>query len=83
MNREMLKEMFNFTKNKKETIKVGNLIFLQMFIYGATYPFIMQYIVDKAITEKNIKVVISLSVILLLIVFIRSLIDGYTETKRK
>ena len=39
--------MFNFTKNKKETIKIGILISLEIFIYGATYPFIMQYVVNK------------------------------------
>lgn len=83
MNREILKEMLNFTKNKKETIIVGLLLFLQLFIYSISYPFIMQKIVDEVIPEKNLKLVIALSMILILIVMIRFAIDKYTEIKRK
>lgn len=83
MNREILKEMFNFTKNKKETIKVGVLIILELFIYSASYPFIMQYVVDNAIPEKNINLVICLSTILLFLILIRFLISRYSEANRK
>lgn len=83
MNKETLKEMFNFTKNKKETIVIGIVLVLQLLLYTLSYPFIMQTIVDKAIPEENIKLVIGLSVILMIIVIIRFLTNKYTEIKRK
>ena len=33
MNKETLKEMFNFTSKKKETIIMGVLIIIQLLIY--------------------------------------------------
>ena len=52
MNKETLKEMFNFTKNKKETIIIGIMLILQLLMYSLSYPFIMQLLVDKAIPEE-------------------------------
>lgn len=83
MNKETLKEMFNFTKNKKETIKIGILLVAQLIIYTFSYPFILQNVVDKAIPEQNVNLVIGLSVLLMGIVLTRFLTDTYTETRRK
>lgn len=83
MNKETLKEMFNFTKNKKETIMVGVILALQLVAYAFAYPFIMQKIIDKAIPEENIKLVILLSIILIGIIIIRFFTNRYSEIKRK
>lgn len=83
MNKETLKEMFNFTKNKKETIIIGIILALQLLLYTLSYPFIMQIIVDNAIPTENIKLVISLSIILIVIVIIRFLTNRYSEIRRK
>lgn len=83
MNKETLKEMFNFTKNKKETIMVGIILASQLVAYAFAYPFIMQKIIDKAIPEENIKLVIFLSIILIGIIIIRFFTNRYSEIKRK
>lgn len=83
MNKETLKEMFNFTKNKKETIIIGIILVIQLMLYTFSYPFIMQKIVDKAIPEENINLVIILSMILIVIVVIRFITDRYSEIRRK
>lgn len=83
MNKETLKEMFNFTKNKKETIIIGIILVIQLMIYTFSYPFIMQHVIDKAIPEENINLVILLSVVLIIIVIIRFLTDRYSEIRRK
>ena len=33
MNKDKLKEMFNFTKNKRETIVVGIMLAVQLLLY--------------------------------------------------
>ncbi len=83
MNKETLKEMFNFTKNKKETIIIGIILVVQLILYTFSYPFIMQKVVDEAIPEENIGLVILLSVILIIIVVIRFLTNRYSEIRRK
>ncbi len=83
MKKKYIKEMFDFTKNKKETIIIGILLIVQIVIYALSYPFIMQEIIDKAIPEENIGLVIKLSILLIGIVIIRFLVDRYTEIKRK
>ena len=75
MNKETLKEMFNFTSKKKETIIMGVLITIQLLIYTFSYPFIMQKVVDEAIPQENINLVILLSIILIVIVIIRFITD--------
>lgn len=82
MNKQTLKEMFNFTKNKKETIIIGIILILQLLLYALSYPFIMQTVIDKAIPEGNMKLVIALSIILIIIVIIRFFTDRYTEIRR-
>lgn len=83
MNKKILKEMFEFTKNKKETIMVGISICLITLVYGISYPFIMQAVVDKAIPKENLALVIILSVLLIIIVIFRFLMDKNIEIKRK
>ena len=83
MNKQTLKEMFNFTKNKKETIIIGIILVLQLLLYALSYPFIMQTVIDKAIPEGNMKLVIALSIVLIIIVIIRFFTDRYTEIRRK
>lgn len=83
MNKRTLKEMFNFTKNKKETIIIGVILVLQLLLYTISYPFIMQAVIDKAIPEENMKLVITLSIVLIIIVILRFFTDRYTEIRRK
>lgn len=83
MNKKILKEMFEFTKNKKETIRIGISICLITLVYGISYPFIMQAVVDKAIPKENLALVIILSVLLIIIVAFRFLMDKNIEIKRK
>jgi len=83
MNKELLKEMFHFTKNGKETIIIGIILVLQLIIYTFSYPFIMKEIVDKAIPEGNMKIVVILSFILIAIILLRFITNSYTEVRRK
>lgn len=83
MNQQTLKEMFNFTKNKKETIIIGIILMLQLLLYALSYPFIMQAVVDKAIPEGNMKLVIALSIVLIIIVVVRFFTDRYIGIRRK
>ncbi len=83
MNKQTLKEMFNFTKNKKETIIIGIILAIQLIFYTFSYPFIMQYVIDTAIPEENINLVILLSVVLIIIIIIRFFTNRYSEIRRK
>ena len=83
MNRETLKEMFNFTKNKKKTIVLGIVIMIELLIYTFSYPFIMQRVVDEAIPQENIHLVIFLSCVLIAIVVLRFITDRKCNILRK
>lgn len=83
MNKETLKEMFNFTSKKKETIIMGALITIQLLIYTFSYPFIMQKVVDEAIPQENINLVILLSIVIIVIVIIRFITDRKCNILRK
>lgn len=83
MNKETLKEMFNFTSKKKETIIMGVLITIQLLIYTFSYPFIMQKVVDEAIPQENINLVILLSIVIIVIVIIRFITDRKCNILRK
>ena len=83
MNKETLKEMFNFTSKKKETIIMGVLIIIQLLIYTFSYPFIMQKVVDEAIPQENINLVVLLSIVLIVIVIIRFITDRKCNILRK
>lgn len=75
MNKETLKEMFYFANNRKETIVLGIVIIIELLIYTFSYPFIMQKVIDEAIPQENINLVILLSIILIAIVIIRFITD--------
>lgn len=83
MNKETLKEMFNFTKNKKETIKLGIIIIMYLLLYELLYPFITKLVIDTAIPNENINLVILLSISLIIIIIIRFLLDRYSAKRRK
>lgn len=83
MKKDVLKEMFNFTSKKKETIKIGIILCLQLLLYTFSYPFIMQSVVDNAIPNENIELVIILSIVLIIIVVLRFFTNRYSEIKRK
>ncbi len=83
MKIKTLKEMFKFTSKGRETIEIGIILLLQLLIYAFSYPYIMQEVVDKAIPEGNMRLVVILSVILVIIVIIRFITDRYSEIRRK
>lgn len=83
LDKKLLAKMFNFTTNKKETIKVGIITFIIAIPHLLFYQYVLSNVIDKYIPEKNIKMVIILSSILILIVFIRFWFDKYGEIKRK
>lgn len=83
MNKDKLKEMFNFTKNKKETIIIGIMLAIQLLLHTFSYPFIVQKVVDDAIPKGNIKLVIVLSFILIVLVIMRFLMTRSSEIRRK
>lgn len=83
MNKETLKEMFYFANNRKETIVLGIVIIIELLIYTFSYPFIMQKVVDEAIPQENINLVILLSIVLIVIVIIRFITDRKCNILRK
>ena len=83
MNKKTLKEMFQFTNYGKKTIIVGILLMLQLLIYAFSYPFILQIVVDNAIPEEKMQLVIILSMILMAIVITRFFTDRYCSIHRK
>lgn len=83
MNKKYLKEMFNFTKNQKETIKVGIIILLYLVIYELSYPFIMKEVVDNSIPTGNIKLTIGLSFVLIILVIARYYLDKHSAKRRR
>lgn len=83
MNRKTLKEMFQFTKYGRKTVIVGVFLMLELLIYAFSYPFILQFVVDKAIPEEKIQFVILLSMLLIAIVVTRFLTDRYCSIHRK
>ena len=83
LNKKSLKEMFNFTTNKRKTIKIASIIFISSLPYLLFYQVILSLVVDKYMPNKDLKMVCVLSGILLVIIAIRFAFDYYTETKRK
>ncbi len=83
INKEKIKEMFNFTTNQKKTIKIAILLFLSSIPYLIFYQFVLSMVVDKYMPNKNLAMVSILSSILLFIIAIRYVCDYYTETRRK
>ena len=82
-NKQKLKEMFNFTTNKKRTILLGIFILFQSLYYQVFYQYAVSKSIDKYIPEKNIKMTIIISSILIGIIVIRFFCDKYSEIERK
>lgn len=82
-NKKVLKEMFDFTTNKKKTIKIGITIILASLPYLIFYQYVLSKVIDKYIPDKNINMVWVLSLILIAIIIIRFLFDKYSEIQRK
>ncbi len=83
LNKKSLKEMFDFTTNKKKTIKIASIIFVSSLPYLLFYQLILSLVVDKYMPNQDLKMVCILSGILLVIIAIRFGFDYYTETRRK
>lgn len=83
LNKKILKEMFNFTTNKKKTIKIGMIMILQSLPYLIFYQYILSKVIDKYIPDKDIKIVLILSCVLITIIVIRFFFDKYSEIQRK
>ena len=82
-NTQKLKEMFDFTTNKKRTIKRGIIGFLQAIPYLLLYQYVVTEVIDNYILNKNIKIAVILSSILIIFIAIRFWLDLYMETERK
>ncbi len=82
-NKQKLKEMFNFTTNRKRTITLGIFMLFQALYYQIFYQYALSESIDKYIPEKNIKMTIIISSILIGIILIRFFSDKYLEIKRK
>ncbi len=83
LNKHYLKEMINFTTNKKKTIKIASILFVSSLPYLLFYQVILSLVVDKYMPNQDLKMVCILSVFLLIIIAIRFAFDYYTETRRK
>lgn len=82
-NKQKLKEMFNFTTNRKRTITLGIFMLFQALYYQIFYQYALSKSIDKYIPEKNIKMTIIVSSILIGIIVIRFFCNKYSEIKRK
>ena len=83
LNKSLLKEMLNFTTNKKRTIKRGIIGFLQAIPYLLLYQYVLSQVIDKYIPDKNIEMAVILSSILILFIVVRFWFDKHMETERK
>lgn len=83
LNKKILKDMFNFTTNKRKTIIVGIVTFVAAIPYILFYQYLLSRAIDIYIPEKNINMVIILSNILISIIIIRFFLDKYSEINRK
>lgn len=82
-NKKLLKEMFNFTTNKRRTIKRGVIGFLQAIPYLLLYQYVLSKVIDKYIPDKNTKMAVLLALILIGFIVIRFWLDMYMEIDRK
>lgn len=83
LNKKLLKDMFNFTTNTKRTIKRGVIGFLQAIPYLVLYQYVLSKVIDDYIPDKNIKMAVILSSVLILFIIIRFWLDKYMEIERK
>lgn len=82
-NKELLKEMFYFTTNTKRTIKRGIIGFFIAIPYLILYQYILSKVIDQYIPEKNVKMAVLLSLVLIGYIIIRFCLDMYMEVERK
>ena len=82
-DKKLIKEMFNFTSNKKRTIFSIIMHFLQALPYLILYQYVLSNVIDKYIPEKDTKMVLILSTILIAIIIFRFLVDMQGEIRRK
>lgn len=83
LNKKLLKEMYNFTTNQKKTIKIGIITMVLAIPYLIFYQYNLSEVIDNYIPNKNMKMVLILSTILIVILLIRFFFDKYSETGRK
>ena len=82
-NKELLKEMFYFTTNTKRTIKRGIIGFFAAIPYLILYQYVLSKVIDQYIPDKNVKMAVLLSFVLIAYIIIRFCLDLYMETERK
>lgn len=82
-DKKLLTQMFNFTTNKKKTIKIGIIMAFCAIPYLVFYQYLVSHVIDRYIPEKNIKNVLILSSILIVIIFFRFWTDKYGDVGRK
>lgn len=82
-NKQLLKQMLNFTDNKKRTIFSIIMHFFQALPYLIFYQYVLSNIIDKYIPQKDIRMVLILSTILIAIILFRFLVDIQGEIRRK
>ena len=83
LNKNLLKEMFNFTTNKRKTIRRGIIGFLQAIPYLVLYQYTLSKVIDNYIPDKNIKMTVLLSSILIIFIVYRLFLDKWMEIDRK
>ena len=81
-NRQKLKEMFNFTTNKKQTIKRATFEILQI-APAFVYQFVLTRIIDDYIPNKNIKIAIIVSSLYILYIWFRIFLFNYYLEKQR
>ena len=82
-DKKLMKKMFNFTTNKRKTIRRGVIGFVQSIPYQVLYQYIVFKVIDNYIPNKNIKIAVLLSSILILFVLLRLWLDIWMEIDRK
>ena len=83
LNKKLLKKMYNFTTNQKETIKIAIIMFIIAIPYLLFYQYLLRNVIDNYMPNKDMKMVIILSLTLIVILFIRFFFDRYVEAHRK
>lgn len=82
-NKQLLKQMLNFTDNKKRTIFSIIMHFFQALPYLIFYQYVLSNVIDKYIPQKDIRMVLILSTVLIAIILFRFLVDIQGEIRRK
>ena len=82
-NKKRIEEMFDFTTNKRKTIKIGVSIVLASLPYLIFYQYVLSKVIDEYIPEKNVNMVWILSLTLIAIIVVRFFLDSYSEIQRK